>query len=304
MDNPLIIHQMDNAKSQDDIELSIVIVTHYANQDFLLCVQSTLALMTSETELIVVNNGANEEVIGAIQTLPIRYYHIKSSHGPCLGRNFGSELAHGRWILYLDDDGLPQDDLIRNALELIKEPDFYAARGRVVPKTDTIFNAFQSHYDAGDDAIPFSLNLEGITLINKDKLLSVGAWNTELFGHEGEELSFRLVQKYGQQGCQYQPGLVLRHDFSDSLLKLLDKVDRTENPLGRSIKSNPEIKALFRQFRRFAYPDKRNLVLDSLFKRLQYKLCEKVLHAKRRGKLYANGIHRILRRLQRNGIRI
>jgi len=175
-------------------------------------------------ELIIVDNdkSAYAQKIAALEK--VQYHQLAENRGPCPARNYGVRQSKNKWLLFLDDDGLAPDGMLEALRNIIRNnPDFYAIRGKIIPKNDTIYNYLQSLYDMGDRPMPYFLNLEGITAIRKTELDAVDGWNNELYGHEGIELSYRLIDQFGLDNCQYHPDLVLRHDYSDSLLKYLKK---------------------------------------------------------------------------------
>lgn len=157
----------------------------------------------------------------------VQYHKFPENRGPCPARNYGACLSKNEWLLFLDDDGLAADGMLDALRKIIrKNPSFYAIRGKIIPKNDYLYNHLQNHYDMGDRPMPYFLNLEGIMAIRKKEFDTVGGWDETLYGHEGEELSYRLLDRFGAENCQYHPGLVFRHDYSDSLLKYLKKGNR------------------------------------------------------------------------------
>jgi len=209
------------------IPVSVITPTFRVGVDLWKFVLSVQKQLLEEDELIIVDNdkSAYAEAITALER--VQYHQFPENRGPCPARNYGVGVAKNEWLLFLDDDGLAPDGMLDALRKIISEnPDFYAIRGRIIPKNDYLYNYMQSHYDVGEKPMPYFLNLEGIAAIRKKEFEVVGGWNDSLYGNEGEELTYRLIDHFGPGNCQYHPDLVFRHDFSDCLLKYLKKGER------------------------------------------------------------------------------
>jgi len=209
------------------IRISVITPTFRVGADLWKFVLSVQKQLLEDDELIIVDNdrSAYASKISALEN--VQYHQYPENKGPCPARNYGAGLSKNEWLLFLDDDGIAADGMLDALRKIISEhPDLYAIRGKVIPKSDYIYNYMQNHYDLGEKPLPYWLNLECIVAIRRNEFDLVGGWDESLYGHEGEELTYRLVDQYGPENCQYHPGLVFYHDFSDCLLKYLKKVDR------------------------------------------------------------------------------
>lgn len=212
--------------------LSIIIPTYRVGKDLLKLVNSLHKQIRDNDEIIVVDNHVNRFSKRLMKMKGVHYYKYPVNKGPCPARNYGLQVSKNEWLLFLDDDGIAPDGMLDGLRNIIQSnPDFYAIRGRIIPKNDYIYQHLQKHYDLGEKPMPYMLNLEGIVAIRKRELEAVGGWNNSLYGHEGEELSYRLIDRFGYENCQYHPDLVFCHDFSDSLVKFLKKNDRHRDGL-------------------------------------------------------------------------
>jgi glycosyltransferase involved in cell wall biosynthesis len=209
------------------IPVSIIVPTFRVGKDLLKLVLSVQKQLLEGDELIVVDNDKSKYAPDLAALERVQYHQYPENRGPCPARNYGAGFSKNEWLLFLDDDGLAPDGMLDALRKIISEnPDFYAIRGKIIPKNDYLYNYMQSHYGLGDKPIPYFLNLEGIVAIRKKEFDVVGGWNDTLYGHEGEELTYRLLDHFGPENCQYHPGLLFYHDFSDCLLKYLKKSDR------------------------------------------------------------------------------
>lgn len=209
------------------IPITVITPTYRVGSDLWKFTLSVQKQLSENDELIIVDNDRSRYAKKIGQLEKVQYYPFPENKGPCPARNYGANLAKNEWLLFLDDDGIAPDGMLDALRRIINEnPNFYAIRGKVIAKNDYIYNYMQSHYDMGDKAIPYYLNLECIVAIKKTEFDAVGCWDDDLYGHEGEELTYRLLNRYGPENCQYHPGLVFHHDYSDCLLKYLKKGNR------------------------------------------------------------------------------
>jgi len=191
---------------------------------FVLSVQNQLQ---EGDELIIVDNDRSSYARKIAALERVQYHKFPENRGPCPARNYGAGLSNNEWLLFLDDDGLAPVGMLNSLRRIIEEnPALYAIRGKIIPKKNCAYNYMQCHYDVGESPMPYFLNLEGIVAIRKKEFDSVGGWNDNLYGHEGEDLTYRLLDRFGPENCQYHPDLVFHHDFSDCLLKYLAKDER------------------------------------------------------------------------------
>jgi GT2 family glycosyltransferase len=212
-----------------DRSTSVVVVTYRISRSTFEATMSALDGQTvDDFELVVVDNGTDWAVTDALEprSVPWRYLELESNLGVTVARNVGATVADGELLVFLDDDGVPRADFVEQH-RLVHERPIVAARGRVVPPDDSIYNRMQSHYDLGDETVPYPLNIEGNTSIDRDVFLSVGGFTEELAGragHEGIELSYRLRQQgFDRDEIVYYPNAVLYHDYATGLFDYLAK---------------------------------------------------------------------------------
>lgn len=120
--------------------------------------------------------------------------------------------------MFLDDDAIPDTDLVRSHHSAYEDHDIVALRGTVKPKTNRIYNLLPGHYDLGESVWPYVL-LSGHCSIKSKVLQEVGGFNPQLFGGEDLELSFRIVERYGDK-IIYDPGALIYHDYADGWRRL------------------------------------------------------------------------------------
>ena len=64
------------------------------------------------------------------------------------------------------------------------------------------------------------LTTEGNSAVRRDVFLTIGGFNSKLYGHEGIDLSYRL-RNLGKQ--LYIPSIIIYHDLGDNLKHFLKK---------------------------------------------------------------------------------
>lgn len=101
-----------------DPEFTIVIPTRNRPADFERALQSVLAQTCRSFEVVVVNDGSEDQHRAAYKRIEaasppnVRYLQLMQrarGHGHCFARNQAVDVAHGRFIGFLDDDDLWTD---------------------------------------------------------------------------------------------------------------------------------------------------------------------------------------------------
>jgi GT2 family glycosyltransferase len=209
---------------------SVVVVTYQTpKREF----ERMLAGLEDQTdrnfETIVVDNG-NEwsvEPVVAGSTVVDRYVALECNEGVTVARNLGADRATGQLLVFLDDDAIPDEEFVAAHRRAHGHFDIVAARGKVRPKTDSIYNRLATWYDLGDETFPFLLNIEGNTSVDAETFEAVGGFDDRLTGragHEGAELTHRLVKRgYERDQIIYYPDAVIYHDQATSLSNFVRK---------------------------------------------------------------------------------
>ncbi|MFL0555191.1 glycosyltransferase family 2 protein [Paenibacillus barengoltzii] len=165
-------------------------------------------------ELIFVNNGANDEELQMLVPFVDKYISLNYNVGICVGRNIGAQYAKAPILLFLDDDGIPDEDFVISHLLCHRRFDVLIVRGNSIPLTEHPSNERPSKYYIGNEFFPAIPYLEGNVSIKKDVFFEVGGWNEEItYGGEGKELSMRIFKLYPQSFKQmYSPMSLIYHD--------------------------------------------------------------------------------------------
>ena len=231
-------------RSPEPVAISLVIVTYSNGKGLLECLQSVQHQTFRSFEIIIIDNGNtgrfSENISGNFVCVRLR-----KNYGPKIGRNIGSRFSRADVLAFLDDDCLLERNHLWNSLEFLKREGCYGFRGAIRPKTRSIYNVFQSHYELGNEPFPYLINTEGNCVLRRTCFFEVGGWEESLDfapGHEGLLLSYKLVSRYGRGGLLYFPGAIIQHDFSDSFLKMIKKDIRHEVFYREMLQERPELK--------------------------------------------------------------
>ncbi len=197
-------------------ELSIIIVAYNSKKDLLDCVNSIFTNNPDKSyEIIVVDNGRNEEVLNELWPLDILYISTGHNFYPSVGRNIGAFFSRGRIISFVDDDALVEKGYVANIIKSFENKKIIALRGKILKKTLHYNNFCLSHYNLGNKVknIRYILTETNCAFV-KDKYVQIGGFSSLFFGHEGIELSFRIEQIYGSSRIIYNPDIIVKHDFA------------------------------------------------------------------------------------------
>lgn len=103
------------------MKFSIIIPTYLRNEDLKLCLEqlsSSAQNFSKEAfEIIVTDdspNGTAKELIAS--SFPTVQWTKGPGKGPAANRNHGAGLAKGEWLIFLDDDCIPEKQLINSYL--------------------------------------------------------------------------------------------------------------------------------------------------------------------------------------------
>ena len=189
----------------------------------------TFAAVTSQTaegfEVIVADNGAglSRRLEPWLSKLNMVHLDLGENRGVSAARNAAVAIARSNVICFLDDDAVPAPDWIESLCAAVAVRGVVAARGRVVPREATMLNELARAYDLGDSVRPAILNTEGNCVVDRTAFAKVGGFNEDMFGHEGAELSTRILAQFGDGAIVYTPDAVISHDYVSSVAGYLRK---------------------------------------------------------------------------------
>ena len=199
------------SRRRGNIDVSVVIVTYNRTEDVRKCLESLEKQDDTNFEVIVVDNGRTdfeqlEQYVDQYIKCPINFVLSE-------GRNIGACFAKGKILAFLDDDALVPADFVSSIKGAFQNYDIFGFRGRALPKTDPRANKDERCYDLGPCPFPKLCELEGCSAFRKDIFLSLNGMDPLLFGHEGTDLTYRIISKFGSLNkVIYWPHTVIFHD--------------------------------------------------------------------------------------------
>lgn len=163
-------------------------------------------------EIIFVNNGLDDHEFDRLMPFITTYVKAKGNSGAYLARNLGAIFARSKYLVFVDDDGIPDEGFISAHLKEHEERDIVVSRG-VYYSGNVIDDPV--HYNIGAEVKPAYTILEGNAMYNATSFYLAGGWGDYiLFGHGGKDLSYRLLEYYPEKDKQiYVPGSRLHHEY-------------------------------------------------------------------------------------------
>lgn len=224
-------------------ELSVVIISwrlHADTKKNLLRLQQQKAKV--RFEIIFVDNGGQVGEFESLMPYIDKYIRLNTNTGAYLARNVGSVYCSGPIVLFLEDDGIPDEQLIQSHLLVHHRYDAVAVRGVYLPKTENPLNDRQSHYYLGDRFFPMFSSVEGNSSYSTSAFREVGGWDDQIhFGGGGKELALRLLKRFPNYEQQiYSPISIIYHDYATDCSHLLGKWEKQRQSLQRLTGIYPE----------------------------------------------------------------
>lgn len=201
------------------VSLAVVVVAWQNDPALDDCLQSLANQHDSSFEVVIADNGAglHTRLEKWFSHFNMQHLDLQSNLGVSVARNRAAKSTSADVLLFLDDDGIADPMWTAVYRSLFDNPSIAAARGRVVGQSSSLFNQLARGYDLGDKQIPSIINTEGNCGIRSSDFAQCGGFNEEMFGHEGAELTGRIVALRSDQNCVvYEPGAVISHDYADN----------------------------------------------------------------------------------------
>ena len=194
-------------------EISIVIVCYNTGEPLLDCITSVYAQHGRRGEVILVDHGGNEAIHHKLSEWPLLHVMPPVNLLPSEGRNIGANFARSDLLVFLDDDAIMEPGYIVHACKAMADQKLIGLRGRIVGKSDGQPNR-SPHYCYGNMPKEARFNLEGNMVIRRQDFQKVGGFDPLMFGHEGNDLTRRLIKQFPNKIINYWPKLVIQHDYA------------------------------------------------------------------------------------------
>jgi len=219
--------RVDYRKVVENTKVSAIVISNRFKEKSVENLKRLSQQLNGHGEIIFVNNGAPDSEFETLIEYVNTYVKTKGNSGAYLARNLGSIFAKGEYLLFVDDDGIPDDGFVDGHLEVQNNKEVIAARGSCYSGNGND----PKHYYLGDEIKSAPLYLEGNTSIKADRFYHTNGWGDYiLFGHGGMELSYRLIEAgVDYKNLIYTPNPRLKHAYSSSEKHLHSKVKKQKN---------------------------------------------------------------------------
>lgn len=193
--------------------MSVIIVTYQRSDDVAKLLDCFRRQTDRDFETIVVDNGGTDiagitDKADCIIPCPINFNLSE-------GRNIGAWFARGKIAVFVDDDALVEADYTASVRQAFQTYQVLGLRGRTLPKT-SVSNKHIAICDRGDKPFPTLCNQEGNSAFLLWAWRTVGGQDPLLFGHEGTDITWRMIHAFGRQDVvMYWPETVIYHDYGD-----------------------------------------------------------------------------------------
>jgi GT2 family glycosyltransferase len=201
---------------------SIIVISNRAHPNTHACL--SVLRQSRDCEIIFVKNGMGSDIH---EDHPCVDTHITTAadYGAYRPRNIGAAFAASQYLIFVDDDGIPHKNMIRELLRAHREYEIVSCMGCCKPLTNSPLNYDAYHYYMGPRPFPYWTNLEGVCCIRADIFYAANGWDDKLrFGGGGYDLSIRMLSiEPDKRKYIYWPAAILGHDYCSSIAHLLNK---------------------------------------------------------------------------------
>lgn len=202
---------------------SVVVITYGPRKNVLKrCLDGLRRQTFKEFEVVLVENGSSVFSQDTADGLLLKRVQLDRNYGSIIARNLGAVLASSDILIFLDDDGVPAEDFVKEHIKSYEAyPSVVGVRGAALPLSDKHNPFFSGNYELGEKVVPALLNLEGNCSVKKPDFIKIGGWDTAIkYGHEGLPLTYELTGG-GKliERVIYNPAAIIYHDNDKSLWK-------------------------------------------------------------------------------------
>jgi GT2 family glycosyltransferase len=193
-------------------------------------IRGVLGQVVDEAELLIVDNGSTDDTGSVVRPFVEACQRVRTVHEPRIGlsraRNLALQEARGNWVVYLDDDALPEPGWLaayRDFFSQLPNGRIACAGGPVTPYHDGPagdgLGLCAYRLRGADTSRPFSPKGSPIGCnyaVRREAALAVGAFNIALGrsgGFSGTHEEIELTERLRGAGLEvwWVPGARIRH---------------------------------------------------------------------------------------------
>ncbi len=202
--------------------VSVIIPTYNGGEHLLDAVNSVLQQTLAPLEIIVVDDGSQEDVLRTLSSVSQRISYIRQDNaGPSAARNRGIKAARGEFIAFLDDDDLWHPTKIEAQLRCMSQdpacglvysiPDYIDSHGSIVYHTKP--EPCPSGYVYYDFLKRNYIYTPSTTLIRASVFEMIGVFDENTSQWEDYDLWMRIAKHYNVLFCSVA---IIYYRLSDS----------------------------------------------------------------------------------------
>ncbi|GMQ91829.1 MAG: hypothetical protein BMS9Abin11_1144 [Gammaproteobacteria bacterium] len=206
--------------------ISIIVPVHNGGKTIGSCLEAALASKYADFEVIVVDDGSDDNSIDIIKNFPCKLIQLPEHSGASRARNIAASEAQGDILFFTDADCLLEEDTLAVAYKTLRSAGPKVVIGGTytrIPYDNNFFSRFQSifinHFETKRAENPNYVATHAM-IINADTFRDNSGFNEQFLPIiEDVEFSHRL-RRHGYK-LTINPEIQVRHIFNFSLSKSL-----------------------------------------------------------------------------------
>ncbi len=212
-----------------------VIVPAYNSGDTILFLLNSLSNQSfKDFEVIVVDDGSQDNTSQIIQSFPYTCIRLTQNHGPAYCRNFGANNAQGEILVFTDSDCRVDNRWLENIYKNFSQNDVEVIMGKLVLMPSTLLGdsisalGFPAGGAIGFDKI-WKVDPKGFTdslsscncAVRKDIFDKIGGFDESLPYPGGEDTLLAYNLSRLNYRIKYCPDVLVFHEARDSFMGFL-----------------------------------------------------------------------------------
>src|SRR5690606_15228514 len=133
---PLYVYWFDYIERVNHIEapcIRVIVISNEPEDNTPEAMRRLREQVGDRGEIIFVNNGCNDEVFDSIRPYADIYIRLRANSGAYCARNIGAAFGKANILLFVEDDGVPEEGFIDSHLQIHEDYDVIAVRGVYQP---------------------------------------------------------------------------------------------------------------------------------------------------------------------------
>lgn len=186
--------------------LSVLVPVYNGGQAFVDCLQALASSEYKDWELIVINDGSEDDSVAVATAFGATLLHTRGRVGPGAARNQGAQVARGEYLCFIDADCEVHPNTLGNLAHVLQQqPELDAVFGSYddAPKADNFVAQFKNlmhHYVHQVSSERASTFWAGCGAVRRSTFLALGGFNTQRYPRpsiEDIDLGFRIFRRGG-----------------------------------------------------------------------------------------------------------